>query len=60
MISQPTEDQVNRNTCYQHFCGLLKGTMETALFPHGITSTGDIFLIYNFISVHLAQRPQML
>lgn len=49
---------MNRNTCYQHSCGLLKGTMETALFPRGFRSTGEdnFFFIYRFISVRLAQR----
>lgn len=58
MISQPTGAQMNRNTCYQHSCGLLKGTMETALFPHGFRSTSEdiLFFIYHFISVCLAQR----
>lgn len=49
MISQPTGAQMNRNTRYQHSCCLLKGTMETALFPHGFRSTdedmGFLFII---------------
>lgn len=46
MISQPTGAHVNRNTCYQHPCGLLKGTMETTLFPHAFRSIDkDIFYL---------------
>lgn len=47
---------MNRNTCYQHSCGLLKGTMETALFPCGFRSTGEDNFFNHFISVRLAQR----